>query len=469
MNRFACKEGIISAFLLFLSLHTHTEHLGISTDDPLAQDILETCSTLVKKRMPIKVGYADTLFLVYMAADNDLRSFAIRNLKQMLSIGSTDNIHIVVHLDIRDSNGDKITKRYYIEKNTYTILNENDPTAQAMDSGDPETLISFCKMGITGFPAKQVALVFWDHGTGYLEPMRRGHVNPSALFTFNPNTCKLELNRSLGYLAFLSEYNKNNRGVCWDQTTQNFLSAPKLDYALSTICQQYLGGKRFAIIAFDACLMAMTEIADLLSPYADIMVGSEETILGTGYDYAQVLTPFVTKSLNPYQFATHMVDAFFETYHRITQDFTLSALDLHMTPSIMENLNTVAEALITCLQNQKKHSVKQTLKTARMLCTHFNETSYLDEFDLFSIIENSLKKFNVNKDGTSAKQKLERALQAGRALIQKYVFAHTEGKKLANAHGVSIYFPERMHSSYPSSAFARSSKWFNFISAYLAA
>jgi hypothetical protein len=104
-----------------------------------------------------------------------------------------------------------------------------------------------------------------------------------------------------------------------------------------------------------------------------------------------------------------------------------------------------------------------------MLCTHFNEPSYLDTYNLYSILHNSVKKFNVNTNGTQAKQKLETALQNGLALMQKYIFAHTSGQKLTNAHGVSIYFPERMHSSYPPSAFARSNKWFNFISAYLGA
>ncbi|HEV2916229.1 MAG TPA: clostripain-related cysteine peptidase [Candidatus Babeliales bacterium] len=463
MNQDAYKHTIYACMIIISSI---IFHLHAITQDPLAEDIPEIVST-INKSMPDVMPYAHTLFCVYMAADNDLRSFAIRNLKQMLTAGSNENLHIVVHLDIRDSNGDKVTKRYYIGKNTYTILNEHDPDAQAMDSGDPETLISFCKMAIKKFPAKDVVLVLWDHGTGYLEPIRRGHVNPSTLFTFNPTTCKLELNRSLSYLTFLAEYIENNRGVCWDQTTQNFLSALKLDYALNTICRDCLGGKRFSIIAFDACLMAMTEIAELLSPYTDIMVASEETILGTGYDYENVLSIFHTKRPTPREFATHLVTSFFNTYQRVTQDFTLSALDLSLTPFIMENLNNVAESLIICLKNQKNNSVKQALKTSRMLCTHFNETSYLDIFDLFSIIQTSIKKFIVSSNAIEAKQKLEQALQEGKSLIQRYVFAHTEGKKLSNAHGISIYFPERMHSSYPPSSFARSNKWFNFISTYL--
>jgi hypothetical protein len=461
--------GFMILFCTHLNILAHPGTQKSIDQEILLHNIPHNYITGCAKDLPKSVAVADTLFLVYLSADNDLGSFAIRNLKQILSVGSTDTIHIVVHLDIRDANGEKITRRYYIEKNKYTVLNENDPTTQAMDSGDPETLISFCSMAIEQFPAHKVVLVFWDHGTGYLEPIRRGHVNSSNFFVFNHKTCKLELDRSVGYLTFLTEYIENNRGVCWDQTTQNFLSASKLDYALKTICKNSLQGKRFDIIAFDACLMAMTEVADLLSPYTDIMVSSEETILGTGYDYAQVLSPFITGTLSPHEFAAHIVKSFSETYRRITQDFTLSALDLSITPLITHNLNTTAELLITCLRNQKHNSVKQAIKTARMLCTHFNEPSYLDLYNLYSLLQNSVKKFNVGASGKSAKQQLEVVLKEGLFLIEKYAFANTAGQKLSNAHGVSIYFPERMHSSYPPSAFARSNKWFNFISAYLAA
>jgi hypothetical protein len=464
----------ITSFICILSSTISLIHTNTSLQKNLDQELLlhtvtDTGHIGSPKKLPLPMKIVDTLFLIYIAADNDLRSFAIRNLKQILSIGSTEHLHIVVHLDIRDSNGNKITRRYFIEKNKYIVLNEGDPETQAMDSGDPETLISFCTMAIKNFPAKNVVLDLWDHGTGYLAPIRRGHVNPSTLFTFNQKTCKLELDRSVGYITFLTEYNENNRGVCWDQTTQNFLSAAKLDYALKTICQNSLDGERFAIIAFDACLMAMVEVADLLSPYADIMVGSEETVLGTGYDYAQVLAPFTKGTLSPHQFATHMVNSFFETYRRITQDFTLSALDLSMTPLVTQNLNMVAELLITCIQNQKKNTVKQALKTARMLCTHFNEPGYLDVHNLYTLLQGSLKKFSVTPHASSAHHQLEQVLKEGLSLMQKYAFANTAGQKLSNAHGVSIYFPERMHSSYPPSVFARSNKWFNFISAYLAA
>ncbi len=69
----------------------------------------------------------DWTFIVYMAADNDLRGFAARNIKQMAAVGSSEFINIVVQLDIKISGNKKVTRRYYIEHNKILHVNGNDP------------------------------------------------------------------------------------------------------------------------------------------------------------------------------------------------------------------------------------------------------------------------------------------------------------------------------------------------------
>lgn len=412
---------------------------------------------------------ADVLILIYMAADNDLRSFAIRNIKQMMAVGSNKNVHIVIHIDIRDINNTKVTRRYYIAKNECIPLNENDPQTQCMDSGNPETLISFVDMATSLFPAKTVHLFFWDHGTGYLDPIHRHRINPSTLFTFNPKNCKLELERAIPYLSFSPEEQNIYRGVCWDQTTKNFLSSEKLAHALDTMCRKSLKSKRFSIIGFDACLMSMIEMADLLAPYADILVGSEEAILGTGFDYTKMLTPLVAQSINPATFATHIVESFKLTYARLTQDFALSAFDLEGTAFLTQNLDNVAHYLLTCLENQNNGSVKRALQNARKATVHFNEPSYLDYYDLYTNILNTLKNFDLasNSATKTVLKDLEKALKTGQSYIRSYMIANAVGQKLVPAQGLSLYFPERMHSSYPNSAFAKSNAWSKFVQKYI--
>ena len=400
--------------------------------------------------------------MIYMAADNDLRSFAIRNIRQLMNAGSQEpNIHILVHLDIRDAQGTKITRRYYILNNDYIVLNEHDPKAQHMDSGDPSTLISFVTYAVDTFSADDYVLIFWDHGTGYLDPAQHSRTNITELFSFNPTTHKLELDRSeSNYYT----WNDDQRGVCWDQSTKNYLTAQKLDYALNK-CVSYMG-KPFEIIAFDACLMSMIEMAELVSPYARVMISSEEAILGTGFNYETVFAPLKEVSLTTPYLAQHIVTMFDEAYSRITQDYELSAFDLSMTPAIIANIDTVATLLQEMLKTQKKDSVKRALKVARSNTIHFNEPGYLDLYDLYRNILGQLNNFKTTAPRTK-KSALETALSEGMNLIGHYMIAHCAGSKLKNAGGVSIYFPERMHSSYPNSQFARSYEWYNFLRTYI--
>ena len=92
-------------------------------------------------------------FIVYTAADNSLRDFASRNIKQMATVGSSSNINILVHLDIRLLGSKKMTRRYYVEKNNPVQLEMHEKTP--MNSGDVQTLISACRWARAGRPVFQ--------------------------------------------------------------------------------------------------------------------------------------------------------------------------------------------------------------------------------------------------------------------------------------------------------------------------
>src|SRR5260221_2814251 len=138
-----------------------------------------------------KANQQKRTIMIYMAADNDLRPFAARNIQQMANIGSNQNITIVVHLDIRISGNKKITRRYLIEKDQVIHIDPYNPLTQQMDSGNPSTLISCCEWAIKNYPANEYDLILWNHGTGILEPPHGTIINPMDLFVFNPATHRL--------------------------------------------------------------------------------------------------------------------------------------------------------------------------------------------------------------------------------------------------------------------------------------
>ena len=303
---------------IFTALSADQLHANmVATQEILNQlaQLNEICTTNNQnvdaiERKPVK----DWTMIFFIAADNDLQSFAIRNIRQMASIGSNDHVNIIVHLDIRISNK-KVTKRYYIEKDNIVEVNGNDPSTQRMDSGDPQTVISCAKWAIGSFPANHYMMVFWDHGTGYIDPAYSRIIKPMDLFTFNPVTYKLELDRDIEFFEYIHgnerDYNSDEdptaHGVCWDDSTGHYLTNQKIQYALSIIQRDVLHGQKFDIVAFDACLMGMCEEYDLMKPFANICIASQEVELGTGWNYQRVLAPFDTQTLDPVTFAKHIV------------------------------------------------------------------------------------------------------------------------------------------------------------------
>ena len=481
------KHIPIQLFLLWLLpicvISLRTNHLNCQNRDCMIVEMQEcqcdfckeveaTTALQTRKVISIKQPEKDWTFIVYMAADNDLRSFAARNIKQMASIGSNEHINILVHLDIRVSGNKKITRRYFIEKNRILHVNSHDQATQCMNSGDPNTLISCCKWGIKDYPAKEYALIFWNHGTGIIDPPHGRIINPAELFSFNPSTNRLELDRSIGFLDLINCLEPEQRGICWDDSIGNYLTNQKLESALATITKDYLKGNKLSIIGFDACLMSMIEIGNIVKNYAHIMVSSQEVELGMGWNYSAILYPFAKNSLDMNTFAQNIVDMYAKTYNSITNDYTLSAINLNSIESLEQNVDRVAQLLIEALNKQKNRTVKNALKASRnkLLCTHFDEPTYVDLHHLYSNLLNNLGYFRFDdaKAGATITAALERKLSQGKELIDNIVIANTTGRNLKNAHGISIYFPERgMYTSYKDISFVEQNAWGAFLYKYL--
>lgn len=412
-------------------------------------------------------------FIVYIAADNNLRAFAAYNLKQMAAIGSSDQINIVAHLDISLASKQKTTRRYFIEKNKIVHLNADDPLTQRMDSGDPKTLISCCKWAIENYPAHNYALILWNHGTGPLDPVHYGKaINTSELFSFNPMINKLELNRSVPFLELFEKENQEYRGICWDDTTGNYLTNAKLNLALNEVCNTVLKGKKFNILGFDACLMATLEIATLVKKYAHIMVASQEVELGTGWDYSRVLSPFLhNKTVDPITLAKNIVTSYESAYQSVTNDYTQSAIDLNKINLLEQNIDAIGHLLLNCIKKQRLNSVKITLRNCRnKLCTHFDEPSYIDLHNFYTNIKNNLNSFllhDVNEQ-KALTHSLQIKLEEGLALIGQIVYSFASGTNLKNARGISIYFPDhKIHNSYPQTLFATTNTWASLVGHYI--
>ena len=381
-------------------------------------------------------------FIVYTAADNSLRDFASRNIKQMSSIGSNNNVNILVHLDIRLIGSKKMTRRYYVEKNNPVQSEMHEKTP--MNSGDAQTLISACQWAIEEYPADHYMLVLWDHGTGIIDPYGRRHIDTRTLFVYNPEANAYELDRSIGFLELIELIN-DPRGICWDDSNGEYLTNQKFEFALNEIVTNILHGKKFEIIAFDACLMSMIEIANITKNYANIQIGSVEVEPGPGYRYDEVLSPFLHGSPDPRAFASHVVDSFAKAYKPVGNHpgFVItpqSALDLNLIGLLEQNVDQLGQLFASALQSPDSSQFKNLISVSRNKknCTHFNEPSYIDLHHFYANILRNLTPLENNVLGKQVKQ----VVQDGIQLINKVVIHTVSGTNLPNTKGISIYFPK---------------------------
>ena len=409
-------------------------------------------------------------FYVYMAADNDLYPFADRNIEQLKQIGSNENVNILVHLDMHRPGSKKITRRLFIQKNKAVQIGPD----LSLDSGDEQTLIDDLKWVEDEFPSDYLAVDFWNHGSGDLNPVIGRTINPSQLFVYNSETKLIELDRSIGFLEFIDSMLKEHRecrGVCFDETTGNYLNDQKLKRGLEVSCK-YRGNRKIDVILFDACLMAGTGTAWTVHPYAKYMTASEEVVLGTGYEYDQIVVALTKNNTTPQEFALHIVKCYANSYSKVTNDYTQSAINLENYEKLANNIDLLATLLIKALQHQKNNSVKEALKksSSKLACTHFDEPSYKDFRHWCRNLQKSLSSMTFN-DSVNAQElvsAIKQTLNDSMAIINEVVIANAAGPNLREAGGISIYFPERkIHPSFVATEFGINNTWSKFLTYYL--
>src|SRR5207237_2395914 len=106
----------------------------------------------------------------------------------------------------------------------------------------------------------------------------------------------------------------------------------------------------------------------------------------------------------------------------------------------------------------------------KMLCTHFDEPTYIDLHHFYRNLLINIKKMTTENTpiNQSIKNALLTKLNEGIQLIEQLVIANTVGKNLKNARGIAIYFPERgIHSSYQEAIFLKSNAWGALLTRYI--
>jgi len=369
-------------------------------------------------------GDGDWTVLVFLNADNDLEPYGILNMNQMEKVGSTSRMKIVVQMDrspgYDSSNGNWTTTRRYL------VTKDNDPNIinsqmledmGEVDMGDPDTLREFIRWGQENYPSTNYCLVIWNHGSGW-----------RSASTYCPTVTK---------------------NVSFDDTSNTSIKTTDLSYALSGIPEP------IDLIAFDASLMQMLEVAYELRNSARLLVGSEESPPGDGYVYDRWLSKLAA---SPGMGAAELGMV-------IAQEYVNSYAGRYpVTQSVVElsNISKVAKAADDFAAAVIPHAASKSaaLRIARSSAQSYSSDyfNYKDLVDYASIVNQLIPDENIS----AAYRQLQSAMESA-VIYEK----HT-GDSVARSHGLSIYVPPANDylSRYEMISFSRDyPNWANLIKA----
>jgi hypothetical protein len=368
--------------------------------------------------------------LVYMAADNNLESYALQDMNEMEAVWSTSSVPVVVQVDrstgYDTTNGDwSGARRYYITKDSDTsivhsqMITDLGPT----DMAAPSTLTDFIHWATTAYPAEHYLLVLWDHGRGW-----------------RSRTLALEAQREV-------------KSIFADESAGDEMTLPGLTQALEQSPRQ-------DVILFDACLMGMLEVAYSIRNCADVMVASEENVPVYGHAYDALLSSITTNpSITSSDLGTAAVNEYIDFYSAsFTGTFTASAVNLLLLDDLVSASDNLAGEVLANMTE-----VRSGVETAQVNAQHFDFDTgdyryYKDLYDFARRVNDNVSNASVKTAAQNVMSKLDDAV-----ILERHA-----GAQMSNAHGISIYLPTpgSMLSQYSSLDFSTATRWDDMIAAY---
>lgn len=207
----------------------------------------------------------DRTILVYLATDNNLDSYAKKNIKDILKGMDESGGRIVIYMDAYEEEPVLMTIQKRGEEwklDTLEKYREEDSTA-------PEVLRRVANRARELYPAASYGLVLGTHGSGWIP----GHIRFPGQRMAKRQSADAPLTRYFG-----EDKHRGDGGY-----RQTGMTVGDLADALPD-------GYRF--ILFDACLMSNIELAYALRHKAEYILASPAEILIDGFPYQRIM-PFL--------------------------------------------------------------------------------------------------------------------------------------------------------------------------------
>ncbi|MDH5437779.1 MAG: clostripain-related cysteine peptidase [Candidatus Bathyarchaeota archaeon] len=329
-------------------------------------------------------------FMVYMVADNNLDAWAYENLELMQTVELTEEVNVVVLWDGYD-------KPAYLYKVVYggrELVGGFPLNGEEVNMGDPDTLEAFVDFVTRKFGAQHYLLDLWDHGNDF-------------------------------------------SGSCYDEHPVDHLTHDEVVAGLE--------GHHIDILAYDACLEAMIEVAyeyNALGMETDYLVACENYVPLYGYPY-DVILDSVTKNpdMPALEFAVLIADEY-ARYYEPRAHFnggvmgTLSVIDLSTVDEAVAELSQLTEALEAKLEESYdiyRKIISEARGEGNLPWAEYGWEYYIDLPTFINDLEAN-RKLDPDIRGLAS---------AVRVALEEVVVhvANTEPMDSVSALGLGIWFP----------------------------
>jgi len=181
---------------------------------------------------------------VYSVSDNNLYRYMQNDLDEAERVGSTEQMNVVAETSHQPKGGNVVRLKLESDSNpglSSPVLQDLGPNR---DMALSENMADSIAWAMKEYPAKHFMVICSDHGGGW-------------------------------------------KGAHHSESTDSWMNLSDLESAFKMA--QEKTGRKIDVLGFDECLMASTEVAHQLQPYADYLVASEEMEGGAGWQYDEVL------------------------------------------------------------------------------------------------------------------------------------------------------------------------------------
>lgn len=348
--------------------------------------------------------------LFYYDGKNNLAGMTKSSFNSLRKVGSDDNVNLVAQVAI----GKEDVERGIITSEASRNLFPGSEIIGQKDMGSAATLKEFMEWGMQKYPAKNYALVLWDHGAGF-------------------------------------------KGSMTDDETKHLITNKQLADALKDV--EKTTGHKLDLLSFNACLMGQAEVGYELKDAVKYMTASEEVEAGL-----RIPLPGITGTTPQNKVMTDLKEGIkergavtaeelaklyvFESKNQFGATMftaTQSALDM----SKMEEVKNQADALAKALLDEIKKDPgaietirKDISNTQRFLNFDMFAKPYVDYRDIgdFAKVMAKEKKFEGTAV-TEAAQKLSAAV-SNAVIAEEHASESFSGRVMEGATGLSVFLPK---------------------------